>query len=137
MGSNADTGQATTFKVVDSVGQGGYDWELDRCGFFRPGTTELGESANEGREARFLFFAIKPGLVPSLEQCLHWQTQEAAARVSLVAYAANNLPFIGAGLILQQEIAFEHGKIWMHTKKGLAEMHKDNNLNDGVRVEVN
>jgi hypothetical protein len=67
MGSNADTGQAVTFKVIDSVGQGGYDWELGRCGFFIPGTTELGESANEGREARFMVFTIKPGLVPSLE----------------------------------------------------------------------
>jgi hypothetical protein len=40
-------------------------------------------------------------------------------RVSLEAYVANNLPFIGAGLIPQQEIAFEQGKIRMHAKKGL------------------
>jgi hypothetical protein len=36
------------FKVVDSVAQGGYDWELGRCGFFRSETTKLMESANEG-----------------------------------------------------------------------------------------
>jgi hypothetical protein len=71
MGGHTDTGQALIFKVVDSIAQGGYDWELDRCEFFRSGTTELGESANEGREARFIVFAIKPGLVSSLERSLH------------------------------------------------------------------
>jgi hypothetical protein len=53
------------FKVIASVAQGGYDWELSSCGFFRPGTTELKESGNEGWEARFMVFAIIPGLVPS------------------------------------------------------------------------
>jgi hypothetical protein len=67
MGSHADTSQALIFKVVDSVAQGGYDWELSGCGFFGPGITELGESANKGREARFMVFVIKSGLVPSLE----------------------------------------------------------------------
>jgi hypothetical protein len=59
MGSNADADQAVSFKVIDLVGQGGYNWELDRCGFFRPGTTILGESTNKGQEARFMVFVIK------------------------------------------------------------------------------
>jgi hypothetical protein len=58
-----------------------------------------------------MVFAIKPGLVPSLEQSLHCHIQEATARACLEAYAANNLLFIGTGLILQQEITFEQGKI--------------------------
>jgi hypothetical protein len=45
MGGHADTSQALIFKVVDSIAQGGYDWELDSCGFFELGTTELRESA--------------------------------------------------------------------------------------------
>jgi hypothetical protein len=101
MGSHVDTGQVMPFKVINSVAQGGYDWELDRCGFFRPGTTELRESANEGREARIMVFTIKPGLVPSLERHLHWQIQEVVVRANLEAYAANNLPCISVGLILQ------------------------------------
>jgi hypothetical protein len=120
MGGCADTGQALIFKVTDSVAKGDYNWELNRCGFFRSGTTKLGESANEGREARFMVFATKLGLVLSLERSLHWQIHEAAARVRFEAYATNNLPFIGARLILQQEIAFEQGKIWRHTEKGIA-----------------
>jgi hypothetical protein len=40
-GGHVDTGQAMIFKVVDSVAQGGYDWELGGCGFFGPGTTKL------------------------------------------------------------------------------------------------
>jgi hypothetical protein len=54
-----------------------------------------------------MVFAIKPRLVPSLERSLHWKIQEAAARACLEAYAAYNLPIIGTGLILQQEISFE------------------------------
>jgi hypothetical protein len=58
-------------------------------------------------------------------------------RASLEAYAANNLPLIDAELILQEEIAFEHGEIRRHAKKGLTKMHKDDNLKDGLRVEMN
>jgi hypothetical protein len=83
------------------------DWELNKCRFFNPGFGVLGEAANEGREARFMVFTIKPGLMPSLEQGLQWEIQEAAMRVSFEAYAANKLPLIGAELILQEEIAFE------------------------------
>jgi hypothetical protein len=54
-----------------------------------------------------MVFTTKSRLVPSLERSLHWQIQEAATRACLEAYAANNLPFIDTGLILQQEIAFE------------------------------
>jgi hypothetical protein len=67
MGGHTDTDQALIFKVADLVAQGGYNWELDRCGFFRLGTTKHRESANEGRGARFMVFAMKAGLVPSLE----------------------------------------------------------------------
>jgi hypothetical protein len=55
----------------------------------------------------------------------------------LEAYTANNLPLIDAELILQEEIAFEHGEIQRHAKKGLTKMHKDDNLKDGLRVEMN
>jgi hypothetical protein len=54
MSGHVDSGQALTFKVVDLVAQGDYDWELGRSGFFGPGTTELRKSANDGREARFM-----------------------------------------------------------------------------------
>jgi hypothetical protein len=100
IGGHADIGQALIFKVVDSVAQDGNDWELSRCGFFGPGTTELRESANEGWEARFMVFAIKLGLVPSLERSLHWQNQEAVVRARFVAYATKNLLFIDTMLIL-------------------------------------
>jgi hypothetical protein len=100
MGGHADTGQALIFKVVDSVAQGGYNWELGRCGFFELGTTELMELANKAWEARFMVFTIKPGHMSSVEQSLHWQIQEAAVRARLEAYAVNNLLFISTGLIL-------------------------------------
>jgi hypothetical protein len=75
--------------------------------------------------------------MPSLECGLQWEIQEAVVRASLEAYTANKLPLIDAGLILQEEIAFEQGEIWRHAKKGLAKMHRDGNLKDGVMVEMN
>jgi hypothetical protein len=48
IGGHADTSQALIFKDVDTVAQGGNDWDLGRCGFFGLGTTELRNSANEG-----------------------------------------------------------------------------------------
>jgi hypothetical protein len=47
IGGHADTSQALIFKDVDTVAQGGNDWDLGRCGFFGLGTTELRNSANE------------------------------------------------------------------------------------------
>jgi hypothetical protein len=47
-----------------------------------------------------MIFIIKLGHVPSLEQSLHWQIQEAAAWARLEAYATDNLPFIDTRLIL-------------------------------------
>jgi hypothetical protein len=55
---------------------------------------------DEGPEARFMVFAIKPGHVPSFEQSVHWQIQEVIVGARLEAYAAYNLLFICAGLIL-------------------------------------
>jgi hypothetical protein len=99
MGDHVDTGQAITFKVVYSFSLVSYDWELNRCGFFRPGTTKLGESTNERREASSMVFPIKPVLVPSLERCLQWQIQEVVVRAHLEAYTTYNLYCLGAGLI--------------------------------------
>jgi hypothetical protein len=56
------------FKVIDLVGQDGYDVEFDRCGFFNPCPIVLGKIAHEGWEAMFMAFTIKPRLMSSLEQ---------------------------------------------------------------------
>jgi hypothetical protein len=65
-----------------------------------------------------MVFILKPGLVSSLEQSLHWHIQEVTVRARFEAYAADNLSFIGTGLILQQEMVFEQGKIQRHAEKG-------------------
>jgi hypothetical protein len=48
------------FQIIDSVGQGGYDGELDGCGFLRQGSIELRESVDNRREVAFMVFAIEP-----------------------------------------------------------------------------
>jgi hypothetical protein len=59
------------FHITDSVGHDNYDRELSGCGFLISGSVQLRESADEGKEARFIVFAIEPQLVPSLKQSLH------------------------------------------------------------------
>jgi hypothetical protein len=58
-------------------------------------------------------------------------------RASLDAYTANNLSVIGARLILQEEVAFEQGEVWRHDEEDLTHMHKDSDLKNGVRVQMN
>jgi hypothetical protein len=73
IGSHTNSGQVVPLKAIDSVGQCDYDWELDRCRFFKPSTVVLGESANEALEARFMIFTVEPGFMPSLERSFHWE----------------------------------------------------------------
>jgi hypothetical protein len=83
-----------------------------------------------------MVFTVKPGFMPSHEGSLHWKIKEVIARVSLDAYTANNLLVSSARLIFQ-EIMLEQREVRMYGKKGLAQMDKDGNLEDGVRVKVN
>jgi hypothetical protein len=53
------------FQIIDLVDQGGYDGELDGCGFLRQGSIELRESVDKRREVAFMVFAIEPRFVPS------------------------------------------------------------------------
>jgi hypothetical protein len=71
IGSHADTDQAAPFKVTDSVGKGGHDWEYDKYGFINPASIILEESAYKGWEARFMVFTIETRFVPSLDRCFH------------------------------------------------------------------
>jgi hypothetical protein len=48
------------FQVANLVGQGSYVGEFGGCGFLQPTSIVLGESANEGWEAKFMVFTIKP-----------------------------------------------------------------------------
>jgi hypothetical protein len=99
------------FEAIDSVDQGACDWELDRCRFFSLGSTGLMDLANEIWEARFMVFVVEPGFAPSFEQSFHWEIKKATMRASLDANTTDYLSVIYAGLVFQEEVAFEQGEI--------------------------
>jgi hypothetical protein len=117
IGSHANSCQAMPLKVIDLIDQGGYDGELGIGRFFKPSSVVLAESTNKGWEARFIVLAVAPKFMPSLERSFHQKIKEAATRVSLKAYAIDNLSVIGVGLIFQEEVAFERRKIWRHDEE--------------------
>jgi hypothetical protein len=86
----------------------------------------LRESSDEGREARFMDFIIKPGLVPSFKTTLHGKVEEITTRVSLDVYTANNLSVSDTVM-----------KVWRYCEESFAQMHEDHNLENQIRVEVN
>jgi hypothetical protein len=100
MGGHADSCQAMLFQVVDFGGQSCYLWEFEWGGLFTPSSLELEESAYEGREARFVVLAIKPGPTPSLKRSLQRKVEEASTRAGLKTYNPNNLSVSGARLVL-------------------------------------
>jgi hypothetical protein len=75
-------------------------------------------------------FIVKPRLVPSLERSLHRKIKEVSVRVSLNAYATDDLSIRIARLILQAEIMFEQREVRMNGKKGLTQMDEDGDLED-------
>jgi hypothetical protein len=83
-----------------------------------------------------MIFVVKPRFMTSLKGGLHRKIKEVTARVSLDAYTTDNLPLSSARLILQEEILFERREISMYRKEDFAQMDKDDNLEDGVRVEM-
>jgi hypothetical protein len=56
--------------------------------------------------------------------------------VSLETDSTDNFSIISTGLIFQEEVVFEQGEIWRHGEESFTQMHKDDNLKDGVRVKV-
>jgi hypothetical protein len=88
------------FQVVDFGGQSCHLWEFEWGGLFTPSSLELEESAYEGREARFVVLAIKPGPTPSLKRSLQRKVEEASTRAGLKTYNPNNLSVSGARLVL-------------------------------------
>jgi hypothetical protein len=64
-----------------------------------PGPLILREPTYKGREPRFMFFIVKPSLVPSPKRRFHGEVEKAAKRAGLESNALDNLSVVGAWLI--------------------------------------
>jgi hypothetical protein len=80
--------------------------------------------------------AVEPRPMPSLKRSFHQKVKEASTRAGLETHPSDNLAVSSARLILQEEVIFEQRKVRGNAKKCLAKMDKDNDLKNGVRVEM-
>jgi hypothetical protein len=103
---------------------------------FTPSSLELVELAYKRREARFMVLTIKLGHMPSLERSLHRKVGEAGARAGLKTHTPNNLSVSGTRLVFQEIIVLEQGKIGGNSMKSFAEMDEDDNLKNGIGIEM-
>jgi hypothetical protein len=78
---------------------------------------------------------VKPSPVPSLERRLHQKFDIATVRPSLKTNNANNLLVGGAGMVFQDEVVFQYGKIGRNPEKGLT-VDKYDNLKDRIRIQM-
>jgi hypothetical protein len=83
-----------------------------------------------------MIFTIKPLFVPSFERRFHREVQEVVVWASLEADTTDNLVLCNTLLILQEEVMFKHREIGVYSEIGLAQMNKDCDLKDRIRVEM-
>jgi predicted house-cleaning NTP pyrophosphatase (Maf/HAM1 superfamily) len=79
---------------------------------------------------------VEPRPVPSLKGSLHREVWEADARAGSETHTSENLVVSSAQLIFQEEVTLEKRKIKRNAKKCLAKMDEDDDLENGIRVEM-
>jgi hypothetical protein len=94
------------------------------------------ESAYERGEAGFVVLIVEPCHVPSLKGSFHWKVREAGMRVGLNTHPSDNLVVSSARLIFHEEVILEQRKVRGNAKKFFMKMDKDDDLKNGVRVEM-
>jgi hypothetical protein len=95
---------------IDRVGQSSDVREFNRGRLFTPSPLVFGESAYEGREARFMVLTTKPSHVPSPKRSLNWEFKKATSRASLETHTPDNFSVTGTRLIFQK-VMFEQWEI--------------------------
>jgi hypothetical protein len=136
MGGHANSCQATLFQEINFVGQGHDMGEFKRSRFFTPRPLKFRESAYKRREVGFMVLTLEPCLVPSPKGSLHRMVKEASTRVGLETHAPNNLVVSGTWLVFQEKVVLEQRKIRRNAEKCFVKMDKDDDLENGIRVEM-
>jgi hypothetical protein len=83
-----------------------------------------------------MIFAIEPLFVPSFERGFQGVVKEVTAQASLNTNTTNNLLVSNARLIFQEEIMLEQRKVGVYGEISLAQIDQDDDLENGVRVEM-
>jgi hypothetical protein len=80
--------------------------------------------------------AVEPRFVPSPEGSLHRKLKEGGTRPGLETRTIDNLAVSSARLVFQEEVISEQTKIRGNAKKCLTKMDKDDDLENGIIVEL-
>jgi hypothetical protein len=110
--------------------------EFKRSRFFIPRPLKFMESAYKRRDAGIMVLAVERCPVPSSKGSLHRKVKKASARVGLETPALNNLAVSDTQLVFQEKVFLEQRKIRRNAKKCFAEMDKVDDLENGIRVEM-
>jgi hypothetical protein len=135
VGGHRDSSQATLLQEVNLVGQGHDMGEFKRSRFFTPWPLKFRKPTYETGDAAFVVLTVEPRHVPSPKGSLHWEVKEVGVRAGLETHTTDNLEVSGAQLIFQ-EVIFEQRKVRGNAKKCITNMDKDDDLKNGVRVEM-
>jgi hypothetical protein len=74
--------------------------------------------------------------MPSSKGSLHRKVKKANARVGLETPTLDNLAVSDTQLVFQEKVFLEQRKVRRNAKKCFAEMDKDDDLENGIRVEM-
>jgi hypothetical protein len=83
-----------------------------------------------------MVLTVEPCPVPSLTGSLHRKVKEAITKAGLETNAPNNLGVSGTRLVLQEKVILEQRKVRMNDEKWFVEMDKDDNLKNGIGIEM-
>jgi hypothetical protein len=87
-------------------------------------------------EAGFMFLAVEQCLMPSPQGSFQGKVKKDGARADLKTYAPNDFLICGARLILQEKVILEHRKVRRNSSESFTKMEEDDNLENGIRVEM-
>jgi hypothetical protein len=135
MGSHTHAYQTFLFQEIDPINQRGHLRSFEWSRLFTPSPLELGESSHEGGEARFMVLIVEHVLCHPRREFFKGRSRKLArGRVCrptplMTSNLRRSVDILG-------KIIFEQGKVWGNPKIGFAEVDKNGDLKDGVRVEM-
>jgi hypothetical protein len=102
VGDHTDSGQAESFQLADSTGQGNHDRHFIIHWLYDPSRVILRKTTNERGKARFMVFIVEPLIMPTLERRFQGEVEEVTVGTSLDANANYHLPFGSIGLVFEK-----------------------------------
>jgi hypothetical protein len=83
-----------------------------------------------------MVLTVEPCPVPSPKGSLHRKVKETSVRAGLETHTPDNLAVCGTWLVCQEKVILEQWKVRRNSKQSFTKVNKDNDLKNGIRVEM-